>query len=407
MVATAKNLKGRIERFSAIKSLSNANKKAVLNFLNSKGYTAVTTRDTYLTRLKRLSGYFKKRDFKILKNHDVNKYMMFLDENFGKRTYNCDVVVIKGFLKWIGNSDAAKDVRKKRNIPQKHQACDLLTQDEIKCMLDACRTIRDRCFLHILWETAARIGELQTVKLKDVQETEHGFLIQIRHSKTELRPCHILEAKDDLYMWLQQHPNKDNPNSYLFKAIRVDRNAPLCYSTISGVLGTIAKDAKIKKPITPHIFRKSRATYLSVVKGWSNPTIEKACGWAEGSPMVSTYIRLSNDDVLKRKLLDCGLAEKEKEDTIWKCLYCGHVNSAMQSRCFQCKKSPTTARDILEKNVDLGSEMEAMKKKFELFKEEQKETIANFLKIANNLSPNSQPISMEVIRNTAKGMVRE
>lgn len=335
------------------------NKSRIIDFINANSHVKPATQINYITHLRDLARYIRNKAFDNLNRSEVNKYLPELANKYAPRSYNNRIKTIKLFARWINKLDIFVDYKKRNGIQPVHQASDLITLDELKRLLDACITIRDRCLLHLLWETGCRIGELQGVRLKDIKEEEFGYTIVIRDSKTKARECMIIEAKDDLDAWLQQHPYKTNKDSYLLCALKSrNRIVPMAYTTVRSLLESLMEKTQINKRMHAHLFRKSRASYLSVVRRWPNPLIEKAMGWAPSSKILSEYVRISQQDVKNQALMDAGVIQNNVAENIsWKCLFCSHVNSATRDRCYACKKSHKTAEEIVSKQVELEDVM--------------------------------------------------
>jgi len=54
---------------------------------------------------------------------------------------------------------------------------DLITEEEFQKMLNACTNSRDRALLSLLYETGARIGEIGSMRIKDVSFDEYGAIV--------------------------------------------------------------------------------------------------------------------------------------------------------------------------------------------------------------------------------------
>ena len=75
-------------------------------------------------------------------------------------------------------------------------------------------------------------------------------------------------------------------------------------------LKKIAKKAKIKKRIHPHLFRHSRCTYMA--NYLTEAQMNLYFGWIQGSDMPSVYVHLSGRDVDDAVLKANGITAKEE-----------------------------------------------------------------------------------------------
>ncbi len=82
-------------------------------------------------------------------------------------------IVLKSLFKWLNNGEYPENVKwikttsKSRNnkLPE-----DLLTEDDVRKMINAADNPRDKAFIALLWETGARIGEIYNLKIGDFQD---------------------------------------------------------------------------------------------------------------------------------------------------------------------------------------------------------------------------------------------
>ena len=104
--------------------------------------------------------------------------------------------------------------------------------------------LKYKVIYYILRETGARIGEVLRIKLMDVKEFEDlngvkGFEIILRRSKSRPRTVFIIQYYHIVKSWIDQHPCKDNPNTYLIYGCEPTK--PLTRSSIPSVLIKVAE----------------------------------------------------------------------------------------------------------------------------------------------------------------------
>lgn len=207
---------------------------------------------------------------------------------------------IKQFWKWMNDGEDPEEtkwirrgpVEQKRILPQS-----LLTPRDVQAMVDACRNERDRAFIALLWETGARIGELIDLQLSHIEETMQGKQVVIS-GKTGSRRLPLLELVSYLDSWLTAHPNR-RPDAPLWCKIDETQGTPdepISYQYIrSRILDRARERVGIEKPVNPHHFRHSRATYLA-----NYLTEAQMCvwfGWVPGSRVPGRYVHLSGRDI--------------------------------------------------------------------------------------------------------------
>jgi site-specific recombinase XerD len=207
---------------------------------------------------------------------------------------------IKQFWKWLNGGDDPEEtkwirrgpIERKRILPQS-----LLTPTDVQAFIDACPNERDRAFVAVLWETGARIGELIDLQVGDIEATPAGKQVIVA-GKTGSRRLLLLES--DLYLdaWLDIHPTNrvDAPLWCKIDTTQGSPNDPISYQYIRlRILDRARERTGITKPVNPHHFRHSRATYLA-----NYLTEAQMCGWfgwVPGSRVPGRYVHLSGRDI--------------------------------------------------------------------------------------------------------------
>lgn len=143
-----------------------------------------------------------------------------------------------------------------------------LTAAEAKRIMEAAdastaQGYRDRAILEVLYSTGIRKGELNNLKVTDV-DLEGGFLRvnQGKGGKDRVVPlgktaCRYVEG----YMAgiRPQFLGNDRANPYLFLSNRGNRMSPMVARKVVGKYATLAR---ITKKVTPHTFRHTCATLM-------------------------------------------------------------------------------------------------------------------------------------------------
>ncbi len=252
-------------------------------------------------------------------------------------------IVLKLFYKWLlGNDEEAPSVIKwlkpklkneKHKLPE-----ELLTVEEVQRLANSTTNPRDKALILILYESGCRIGELLYLKLKNIQFDNYGGVLRVS-GKTGDRRVRIIASVQVLTVWLQEHPDKDNPNAPLWPA-RLGRYKPepMSYPSLLEVLRHATVSCGIRKRVHPHLFRHSRATALA--NKLTEAQMKEFFGWVQGSDMASTYVHLSGRDVDSALLQMYSMkdvpVQKEVKLDIKICSRCKEKNSPTQSFCGKC-----------------------------------------------------------------------
>lgn len=339
-------------RISAILNFKGFNKqqKALLlkfyGHLQRKGLR-LASQKSYLQQLKLLMLAIKKPLTK-LERKDIDLYLLELNKKYKPKTITERRKFLILFLEWLLGKPKEKidlindlDVVIDRDtkLPE-----ELLTPEEIKRMVQVASSIRDKCLIMLLYETASRKGEFLQLKVKHIEITNQEYaMVTIPKGKTTSRKLPLIFSLPYLQNWLSSHPQrqskdfKDAPlfvteGSYLGKALGADG--------LKRRLKVLAKRSKISKKVFPHLFRHSRLTELG--KELTEAELCKYAGWVGGSSMSRVYVHLSGSDVSNKLLANAGLIDRRDVDNgksllnYVKCPRCDHLNASEKIYCDKC-----------------------------------------------------------------------
>jgi len=247
--------------------------------------------------------------------------------------------ILKVFHKWInGGEEYPACVKwfkfkesKNNKLPE-----EMLNQEEIKKLIHASDNKRNKALISLLWETGCRIGEIGTMQLKHVSFDDFGCQIVV-NGKTGMRRIRAVNAAPYLMEWINAHPYNKEPNSFLWISTQNKYGKRIDYATITKLLRKTATQANIKKPINPHNFRHSRATFMS--QHLTEAQMKEYFGWTQDSSMAARYIHLSGKQVDNAILEMHGLKPKTKQENILKreaCPRCKNLNDINNEYCQQC-----------------------------------------------------------------------
>ena len=327
------------------------NKQLILSFidqLSAEGITRVR-QCKYLYAFTTVAKLIPK-DFHKINKQDILTYCSTINSSeyteWTKRDFK---IIIKRFVKWLREQEG--QIFDKHQYPEevkwitttmkrerKKKPSELLSIEDVKKLADAANNLRDRCFVLMLYESGARIGELLGLTLKDVEPDKYGMKIMLA-GKTGERKIRLIASTPAINMWIERgHPDRDNKNSFLFCGMWAKKKGDeINYQTFRYMLQDLAKKAKIKKPVNPHHFRHSRATELS--KQFTEAQLCQYMGWIPGSREAATYVHLSGRDMDDAILKLNGIAEEETEESKFKvvtCPRCGIQNSPESKACPHC-----------------------------------------------------------------------
>lgn len=318
-------------------------------------------REKVIGMLSRIAAW-KDKPFADCTDKDIKEIIEKLEgEDYSEWTKHDIKAILKKFYKFVrGTEDYPPEVSwirvkkpKNNKLPE-----DLLTEEDIKKLIDACLNARDRALIALLYESGARIEELLNLKIKDITFDEFGAIVLFEVGKTGARRIRVIDSVPYLSAWLEIHPFRNNREMYLWVNIGQPKyGKPMDYGAVRELLKDIAKRAGVDKRVNPHNFRHSRATFLS--QYLTEPQLNEYLGWVQGSSVPKVYVHLSGRDVDDAILKMHGMKkDEEKEERrsplkAVRCPRCGHL--ATGNFCGNCGMvlTPEAAMELQDKGGEV------------------------------------------------------
>jgi hypothetical protein len=232
----------------------------------------------------------------------------------------------------------------------------------------------------LFWDSAARLGEIRALNLKNIDFDHYGavcYLPNLKNgdeqergaTKTGSRRIRLVDSAPDLQLWVNQHPTRDNPDSPLFVAVGVGKNMRkksfnrLHDVSIYHTIKKLGKNAGIKKDLSPHKIRHARLTHLAK-KGFNEMELRIFAGWSDESQMPATYLHIAGNDVETKTLKVAGIKIKEDYSNEQglepvNCPRCSRMNSKDSKYCAFCSMvlDSRTALEVDSVRKDLAVSM--------------------------------------------------
>jgi len=294
----------------------------------------------YLQSLRKIAEWLGK-DFDKATKEDIERLVKRLERSdYSAWTKHDYKVALKRFYRWLNGGDYPPEVKWiKTTLKSKDSILpeDLLTEDEVMKLVDSADSLRDKAFIITLYESGARIGELGSMRLRDVS-FKQGYATLMLKGKTGSRRVIVVAAMPYLQAWMENHPLKSEFESPLWVNMgTVNRYKAMSYPALAKVLKVAARKAGLKKRVTPHKLRHSRATFLA--KKITEAQMNQLFGWKQGSEMPSIYVHLSGRDIDDAILGVYGLKKVKDEKpklTPRICPRCNATNAYDAKFCSKC-----------------------------------------------------------------------
>ncbi len=238
--------------------------------------------------------------------------------------------------------------RSKEKLPT-----EMLSEEDIKKLINAATTLRDKAIIALLYDAGIRVGELLNLKISDLELNEELAHITVM-GKTGSRKIPIAFAVLYLASYLQLRESA-KPEDPLFVSEGSWRNLQkkTTGAAITKMLRLAAHRVDIKKHIHPHLFRHSRATNLA--SKLTEPQMRQFFGWSRSSDMPSVYVHLSGRDLDDNYLRAIGKKPPEKvivQATEKACQRCEFVNPAANLYCARCGMALNEQEALNKQNAE-------------------------------------------------------
>ncbi len=339
-----RRMKATLERIKT-SSIDESSKASLIEFYQhcvTGGYSQART-IKYLDTVERIARILGK-SFESLTKADIVEYVRQVQistlSDWTKRDYK---IIFKLFFRWFKKSETYPEEVAWIKVPppKNHTLPDqILSVDEVRKIAEAAIHPRDKALILVLYESGCRIGELLTLKIKNIQFDQYGTILHV-DGKTGSRRIRIITSSPQLAIWLDCHPARDDPEAPVWVTVGTRRGHVLSYGGAKTIIQDIAEKAGLKKRVHAHLFRHSRATHLA--NHLTEAQMKEMFGWTRDSSMAATYVHLSGRDVDNALLSLNGIhIEKHDQGIEFKgieCPRCKVKNSPISKFCMSCGSS--------------------------------------------------------------------
>src|SRR3989338_1817584 len=245
---------------------------------------------------------FSKKDPKKACQDDVKKYMAYLlsDKNYKASSVNLLVSALKFFFNEIIKHDVVNSLKA---LKQEKKLPTVLSQDELKHLIDATENIKHKLLIELMYSAGLRVSEAVKVKVNDLDfEQKMGI---IRDGKGRKDRHIILSEKliEQLKVYLAERESNGRYNNekdsnwkdseYVFAV--TDRHISIRQA--QQIIKDAQEKAGIKKRIYCHALRSSFATHL-LEAGTDIRIIQELLGHSNLST-TERYTKVSNEQLRK------------------------------------------------------------------------------------------------------------
>ncbi|MBI3999638.1 MAG: site-specific tyrosine recombinase XerD [Candidatus Omnitrophica bacterium] len=276
--------------------------KEFINYLSVERQLAKNSLLAYESDLKKYVTFLETKKIKSFSQVTRNHITQFLFYEKGRKQEASSIaralVAVKLLHRFLVKEGQLKeDITSVLESPKlwKHLPT-FLTLKEVESILSEPNTrnvagIRDRAILELLYATGLRVSELVGLKLVDLN-LESGFLKCFgKGGKERIVPIGR-NAREFVERYLEKRQVQNGKNEALFLGSK-QAGEHLSRQAVWQMIKKYAKQARIKKEITPHTFRHSFATHL-LERGADLRVVQELLGHADIST-TQIYTHISRD----------------------------------------------------------------------------------------------------------------
>lgn len=266
----------------------------------------------------------------------ICSFLDWLQENrgCGVSTRNQRLTALKSFIKYAGMMDCACVALQSElaKVPIKKDASkivEFLSEKAMQTLLQQPSAgsrygMRDRFFMILMYDTAARCGEMLSLKVKDIQLQPKGSIVYLTGKGSKMRVVPIMDkTADHVRHYLDRfHPLQTRVNDdYLFYTIIHGIKNQMSPDNVASFMkryGELVKQScpEIPGKVHPHQLRHTRAIHL-YRGGMPMPLIAEFLGHAD---MSTSQIYAYADTEMKRAAIqkvDQNSNLSSTEQPIW------------------------------------------------------------------------------------------
>jgi integrase family protein len=277
-----------------------------IEYLSKVRNLSENTLRSYQTDLLAFEQWCSREGVEVAKvNHrNLRLYLAYLKQaQYSTKTLNRHLSALRCFYKWMQREKliatdpalALSNPRAPRNLPH------TMTDSDVNRLLESCDTstavgLRDRAFLEFLYATGARISEVATLKLEQIDLQNGTVRLFGKGSKERIVPLY-----ESAIEWLKKYLRSSRPtlllkdksgraHSALFISVRGN---DMSADSLRKVFSSYLVAAGLDSSLSPHAMRHTYATEL--LGGGADLRIVQELLGHESLSTTQVYTHLSVD----------------------------------------------------------------------------------------------------------------
>lgn len=230
-----------------------------------------STAGTYRTAIKQFFSYCQ-NPLEAITVEDIENWMWSLENQYKISTQRGKVSAVKSFFSFCTKRDYLS-VNLGAKVDMTNKAKDqlaekLLTESEVKAIIDSADNERDRILLKFLYATGVRVTELVNLKWSDLTPNAGAGQAVILGKGDKTR---VVLIPSSVWLELMTLPR---PCEYVFINYKGD---PISRVSVHRLIKKSVKRSGIDKPVSAHWFRHSHAT-IAIERGCNLHLLQQSLG---------------------------------------------------------------------------------------------------------------------------------
>jgi len=262
-----------------------------IRLLEIKRYSPASIK-TYVGALRQFFNYFSEQDVDILSLKKIEEFINEQVTVYGiSQSYQKQLVAAIKFY-YAGVLQQRVDLNYLYPDRVEHKIPIVLTQEEVKKIIDCTENLKHRAILSTCYSAGLRVSEVVALKINDINSST--MLISIKQSKGKKDRTIMLSPK--LLVLLRDYFLEYKPKEFLFEG---QSGGQYAVRSVQQILKNALIKAKIKKNASVHSLRHSFATHL-IEQGTDVRFVQELLGH---NSIKTTIIYTHLTDVSKRKII--------------------------------------------------------------------------------------------------------
>ncbi|WP_196890107.1 site-specific tyrosine recombinase/integron integrase [Aureivirga sp. CE67] len=261
------------------------------NRLIEMRYSASTIK-SYTSVFSTFLSYYHQYQPKEITSEMIRSYLRYLiqEKEISESYQNIVINAIKFYYeKVLGGKQTTYFIerpRKSRSLPE------VLSETEIIKLLKGIQNLKHKAIVSLLYSTGMRLGELLSLRIKDVDFEKNRIHIKNAKGKKDRYVPLSKRVKIVIKIYLDNY----FPEQYVFEGVK---GGVYSSTSVQKLVKRYAKNAGIEKNVTPHKLRHSFATHL-LEKGVAIRYIQHILGH-ESSKTTEIYTHITTVGLEKIK----------------------------------------------------------------------------------------------------------